>query len=454
MLTRLLDNLPAVARQDPAYSRVVCAMGPRGVQRYVTQLLSYGIFDWAVSASDLQAILDILAHLSEGDKASLIAALDPSDTVAIADQAMKNWPAPAPSYRLSRILFDAVPNNEVDMLSALLGWRFDIEVKALTESAKYEGDVWSKPGLTRCWDVFEALPPEHVRDNQNFSHLLRYVMDKTEGYASDFDEVNAIGYSNDADIDNQTESGDFADPGDPMYGKNIFDATVRHEVGHLVDRMYGGAGYCETEPGGAWEDHGSGGGLASLMVEMSNGPIAAIADDAERELYVSVLQGAIDLGEPDAIKDNLFSAVMAGRQPEDMKGSELKQAVATIEALQSDDATEALIVAFEKKGPWNTATGGIALDGRIFQEGYAGEWNSYAADARTRKVSRYQFRTAAEWFAEAYAAYYQPPGPKGTVLAAADPATKRWFDANVDPKGGAGCTEQAAEPEPAPEGGG
>ncbi|WP_199351155.1 hypothetical protein [Haliangium ochraceum] len=38
------------------------------------------------------------------------------------------------------------------------------------------------------------------------------------------------------------------------------------------------------------------------------------------------------------------------------------------------------------------------------------------------------------------AAYYQPPGEKGALLAGRDDATKAWFDANVDPQNGAGGT--------------
>ena len=56
-------------------------------------------------------------------------------------------------------------------------------------------------------------------------------------------------------------------------------------------------------------------------------------------------------------------------------------------------------------------------------------------EARARKVSQYQFRAPSEWFAEAYAAYYQPKSD-GTcdhsTLGTIDPDTKDWFDANVD----------------------
>ena len=35
-------------------------------------------------------------------------------------------------------------------------------------------------------------------------------------------------------------------------------------------------------------------------------------------------------------------------------------------------------------------------------------WASYATESRDRSVSKYQFRAPQEWFAEAYATYYEP----------------------------------------------
>lgn len=80
--------------------------------------------------------------------------------------------------------------------------------------------------------------------------------------------------------------------------------------------------------------------------------------------------------------------------------------------------------------------GGVPLGGRIYQEAYTNDWWSYQQDTRTRKVSIYQFRAPGEWFAEAYAAYYEPSANKGDFLARVDATTKAWFDANVDPDGG------------------
>ena len=45
-------------------------------------------------------------------------------------------------------------------------------------------------------------------------------------------------------------------------------------------------------------------------------------------------------------------------------------------------------------------------DGYIYQEAYKGTWVRYAAAARKRGLTGYQFRAPGEWFAELYAAYH------------------------------------------------
>ncbi|HEX8109170.1 MAG TPA: hypothetical protein VF516_15660, partial [Kofleriaceae bacterium] len=72
------------------------------------------------------------------------------------------------------------------------------------------------------------------------------------------------------------------------------------------------------------------------------------------------------------------------------------------------------------------------IDGRVYHEAYAGRWVSYEAAARARKVSNYQFRAPGEWFAEAYAAYYEPSQVKGSKLNQRDPDTFTYFQTHVD----------------------
>src|SRR5262249_4209628 len=105
--------------------------------------------------------------------------------------------------------------------------------------------------------------------------------------------------------------------------------------------------------------------------------------------------------------------------------------------LKDDPALQAASQCTADKEPWmrRDIEGGVPVGGRIFQEGYKGHWYSYDHAARQRKVSLYQFRAPGEWFAEVYAAYYEPDiGAKerGARLKERDPQTWAWFKANLD----------------------
>ena len=66
--------------------------------------------------------------------------------------------------------------------------------------------------------------------------------------------------------------------------------------------------------------------------------------------------------------------------------------------------------------PWTTPDGQqseLAVDGRVYQKDHYDTWVSYLAEARQNAVSNYQFSTATEWFAEAYAAFYDPKAVNG-----------------------------------------
>ena len=79
--------------------------------------------------------------------------------------------------------------------------------------------------------------------------------------------------------------------------------------------------------------------------------------------------------------------------------------------------------------PWNSdagcnkevTNGGLAVNGRVYQEAYDNHWSSYLASARKQRVSMYQFKWTGEWFSELYAAY------KTDSMNAGHPA-RTWLD--------------------------
>lgn len=84
--SRLLDNLPDDVKGSPAYSKVLVAMGPSGVLRYIKSLLSYGIFDWAVTDADVKAVLEVVSALKPSQKKRLYDKLGPKLRKRLAEE--------------------------------------------------------------------------------------------------------------------------------------------------------------------------------------------------------------------------------------------------------------------------------------------------------------------------------------------------------------------------------
>lgn len=415
--TRLLDNLPESLKSGETYTRILVALGAGGVQQYVQDLLSYGVFDWAVTQAEATEVLQIVAALPAAEQETLCNALN-----GTFQDRLRGFGS------ILRTTFDATPDTNVFLLCWLTATRFNLTVTATSDSS---GAPWTKAGLRRCWDVLAALPASHVQDNADLSSLTRYRSGSIEGWASDDGEA-AIGYGN-HDLDNTNETGDFTDADDPLRGKNLFDATVRHEIGHRVDEQVGGPAYEATDAGGGWLTWDDTSNMAEIVVNASAGAISKWADAAEKAQIMTALQDIIDAQDPSTMDADLealpFCVDHATDEDHAKKLAEIK----------GDKAIDAIVKAYDS--PWGDPDGGVHLGDRVYQESYDWpQWVSYKHEARARKFSTYQFRAPGEWFAEAYAAYYQPPGEKGALMVGRDDATKAWFDANVDPQGGQGGT--------------
>ncbi|MBP2327199.1 hypothetical protein JOF56_007584 [Kibdelosporangium banguiense] len=443
--TRLLDNLPASARATSGFTKVLVAMGPEAVQPYVQNLLSYGVFDWAITDDDAASVFHIFVALQPAQQVTFAQKLGSGFRSRLAGNLARSATVGEAEHTALRAMFDATPDTEIETLKAWMHVRFRIEFGTQTSGSEV-AEEWDAPSLRRMYNVLQALPAGAVESNPELTRIDRYKSAGLPGgYYDGSDGRIAVGYADLRALNAQAGPGNPGGGGmgvvpAPLQGQNLFDGVIRHEVGHAVDNRLGlSRSYCIGNPaGGNWQAHGAGAGLATTLVTASAGAIAALPPE-QKTAVIAELQDVISDRDPENIQTRLqglpfWSSLAAADQT----------------AVLNDNAVQALQTCFADKtpgDPWYGAgdTGGVHLGGRVYQEAYAGQWWSYDPVHRARKVSSYQFRAPGEWIAEAYNAYYTPP-TKGVLLAAVDPATKAWFDVNVDAATGG---EGAAGPGPA-----
>jgi hypothetical protein len=409
-ITRLLDNLPDAARQSSAYGKVLVAMGPEKVKPYLTDLLSYGLFDWAITDAEIALICQLIMASPE-QAPEFVNALSREQQRTLLEQlpdSLNN-----DHKGVLRVMFFGNIDSDFDFGAEVFEARFKV---ALSGTG---GNAWDADSLKRSYTVLEGLPEGHVRGNPEFLNYIRTGAPANNVGGAFNNGQDAVKMTFDTSvIDTLTETR--PDTTDPLYGVNRFDKVVRHEVGHAVDAQIGGiAKYCLGKAsGGNWIDYNNDySRVAREMVAASQHVKDLTAD--QQAAVVSAMSTAMGNRNVAGLPEDLFALPALSGLSDDEK-----------DEIRGDRLWDALTAGMGKPFMRNPTI--VDLGGRVYQESYDNVWTSYAEEARSRKVSTYQFRHPWEWFAEAYAAYYEPTEADGTtdhsVLGGVDSATKRAFD--------------------------
>lgn len=445
-ISRLLDNLPASERKSANFAKVVVCLSAEKMKPYLQDLLSYGVFDWAVTDGDVQAVVDLVTKLGPAEQRALLQSLDKPFLTRIGTNLGSGVKVSNESLKL---IFDAMPDADVEGLKGVIGRRFNLDFSS-NWFTRWQMDVkqdWDAAGLRRIWTLLEQLPPDAVQNSETLDLMLRQsTVDGSGVYYGGHDGA-VVSYS---DVNKTGGYGQIlVDDGaggkkDVALNSNIntFNTVVRHEVGHSVDAAIGASkegGYVRTQANaGKWETYSSASAFVDAIIAAGGGMSSHGYADASK--YEEAMRKAV--------KDEIDFA------------DALKKVDASL-APPAANVGGPVAAVFEtkrwasSKNPWYDSPERPAVGNRQWHQPYgSGGYASFLKDARPQfGVSAYQFRAPGEWFAEAYAAYYSDHDyagdhPVGTRLRTRDRATAEWFDANVD-KGHslAKMTGQAEKPD-------
>ena len=201
--------------------------------------------------------------------------------------------------------------------------------------------------------------------------------------------------------------------GTDVTNESLFKWTLRHEIGHSVDKEIGWvANYANDPRFGRWEYYQNNpadlGDIAEFFLRNADvglQTVEAVADDYR-----------LHVGSPAGVPDLLNHNYWQQRNINDPQ--EIERLI-----------TAAKYIDLAKREPWLRNDGGgqatLMGDGRFQYDSEEQKWCSYNDQARQNKVSNYQFMNRSEWFAEAYAAYYGPDRGK------LSPAVRAWFEQDL-----------------------
>ena len=425
-VTRLLDNLPDAAKAGEVYKRVIEALKPADIVSYAKDQLSYGFLDWAITDTEVTRVFNTFVNLPAAAQEQFLVDLNAAGRLGhllsnanTAHYALyiDPWIATLTRGALSqqqrkilRTIVTETSNDAFETLKLATETRFNVAVgKTTILDPDYPPVEWEPDAIRQAYLILDELPEAHIAKNKE---LLRFGQFKKA--ASNGSLTEGVYSRTQRELAMNTEAADFRN-------------TIVHETGHAVDREMGWSRGSEptTPARGGWKTYGTNyNNCADEMVDDSRGAIKTTLTPPQRGDVVNEIAKAM--------KNRNISSVEGGiRNLAWFNGL----AAANKKAVLSDRAFSALEVGLNE--PWFKAeNGGEHLSDHVYQENSDAPpktwWVRYRHEARDRMVHPYQFKSPAEWFAEAYAFYYYPdPRGRGAKLNDKDEDTKKYFDEHV-----------------------
>lgn len=230
--------------------------------------------------------------------------------------------------------------------------------------------------------------------------------------------------------------------------ENLLTWTMRHEIGHSVDAQIGWEkNFSKNKIFGEWEKHSE---LDVFKVFLKK---EGVKDDIQNFEFKLNREGKDGLGKKEIFlweliksqydqKGKNFSSIYDGMK-KFIEQSSIDLFNKTHDCKKVYKQAKKAIRLFEiaKNHPWMFNDGGrkdLEYQGRIYMmrrhyddwDWDYDDWESYNISARKYAVSNYQFSNVAEWFAEAYAAYYNPK-EKAKSRQRLSSEQRDWFEKNL-----------------------
>lgn len=275
--------------------------------------------------------------------------------------------------------------------------------------------AWDSRSIIRTWTISAMLPPADVASTIKI--IREGISGDATGWASD---DGSMGMSWGTDTMDSTEVGTYTADEDPMRGLNIYDATLRHEIGHHVGATTGLEGVDSWTGEFGWEQYYGTRALTEVFrVFHSAHPLD--------------LSG-LGISNEDRTREKVFKALAKLSSWEE---STVAAAVNGVRAGLFEDVVGTAFFGFffDRIEGWEDP---VFIGGKSYHAPYEdwGVFQSAPAEVYAKKVSTYAMRSSMEWFAEIYATFYsdadRPGVPPGTLLESRDPAAAAGFREEVD----------------------